>query len=88
MQDGRVVLRMVSSFIWVLWWRCFLVAVLVNERLHFDSAVCRQTRNSLSRFREHLELIKFICKELWISIFGKPIDNLRTNHKVGLGYSR
>lgn len=28
-----------------------------------------------------LEVMKWICKEFWKSVFGKGIDNLRTNHK-------
>ena len=34
------------------------------------------------RFYEPLEMIKFICKEFWLEIYKKQIDNLRTNHKV------
>jgi len=33
------------------------------------------------RFPEKLDIIKFVCKEFWQSIFGKQINNLRTNHK-------
>lgn len=28
-----------------------------------------------------LELVKFICKDVWISLFDKQVDNLRTNHR-------
>lgn len=28
-----------------------------------------------------LELVKFICKDLWLSVFDKQVDNLRTNHR-------
>jgi len=30
---------------------------------------------------EQLERVKFLCKEFWTVIFGKAIDNLKTNHK-------
>lgn len=34
----------------------------------------------MPRFRnEELDIMKFICKEFWSSIFKKQIDNLRTN---------
>jgi len=33
------------------------------------------------RLKEHLEIIKFICKQFWDQCFKKHIDNLRTNHK-------
>lgn len=29
----------------------------------------------------HLDLIKFICKDLFLYVYGKQIDNLRTNHR-------
>ncbi|XP_065833390.1 trafficking protein particle complex subunit 6b-like [Oscarella lobularis] len=33
------------------------------------------------RFKDELEVMKFICKEFWTSLFNKQIDNLRTNHQ-------
>eukprot|EP01089_Gocevia_fonbrunei_P021482 TRINITY_DN8368_c0_g1_i3.p1 TRINITY_DN8368_c0_g1~~TRINITY_DN8368_c0_g1_i3.p1 ORF type:complete len:198 (-),score=35.17 TRINITY_DN8368_c0_g1_i3:2-595(-) len=33
------------------------------------------------RFKRHLEMIKFICKDFWMEIYKKPIDNLKTNHQ-------
>ncbi|CAJ0939354.1 unnamed protein product, partial [Mesorhabditis belari] len=44
---------------------------LLAERL------CRD----LPRISTELEIMKFICKEFWISVFGKQVDNLRTNHQ-------
>lgn len=41
-------------------------------------------RLSISRrflITEPLDIIKFICKELWEEIFKKKIDKLQTNHK-------
>lgn len=34
------------------------------------------------RFFDHLEAIKFICKDFWSELFKKQIDNLKTNHRV------
>ena len=34
------------------------------------------------RFTDHLEAIKFICKDFWSELFKKQIDNLKTNHRV------
>lgn len=36
----------------------------------------------LPRFPGELECVKFICKEFWNNVFGKQVDNLRTNHQV------
>ncbi|RKO94198.1 transport protein particle component, Bet3 family protein [Blyttiomyces helicus] len=33
------------------------------------------------RFIDNLDVVKFICKELWITVFKKQIDNLKTNHR-------
>lgn len=33
------------------------------------------------RFGDHLDAIKFICKDFWSEIFKKQIDNLKTNHR-------
>ena len=32
-------------------------------------------------FKDELDIVKFICKEYWSALFGKQIDNLRTNHQ-------
>ncbi|KEZ44865.1 hypothetical protein SAPIO_CDS2995 [Scedosporium apiospermum] len=32
------------------------------------------------RFNDTLDVIKFICKDLWSLVFRKQIDNLKTNH--------
>ncbi|KAJ3396345.1 Trafficking protein particle complex subunit 33 [Lobulomyces angularis] len=34
-----------------------------------------------SRFLDNLDVVKWICKEFWIILFKKQIDNLKTNHK-------
>ncbi|KAI9766836.1 MAG: Trafficking protein particle complex subunit 33 [Geoglossum simile] len=33
------------------------------------------------RFTETLDVIKFLCKDLWTLVFRKQIDNLKTNHR-------
>ncbi|TPX31079.1 hypothetical protein SmJEL517_g05520 [Synchytrium microbalum] len=33
------------------------------------------------RFIDNLDAVKFICKDFWIAIFKKQIDNLKTNHR-------
>ncbi|KAH9393367.1 PREDICTED: trafficking protein particle complex subunit 6B-like [Rhagoletis zephyria] len=34
-----------------------------------------------NRFKDELDIIKFVCKEFWSAIFGKQADTLRTNHQ-------
>ncbi|OHF00100.1 transporter particle component [Colletotrichum orchidophilum] len=33
------------------------------------------------RFNDTLDVIKFVCKDLWSLVFRKQIDNLKTNHR-------
>lgn len=34
------------------------------------------------RFTDTLDVIKFLCKDMWALLFRKQIDNLKTNHRV------
>ena len=34
------------------------------------------------RMNDTLDVIKFVCKDLWTIVFRKQIDNLKTNHRV------
>ncbi|ORZ39454.1 transport protein particle component, partial [Catenaria anguillulae PL171] len=34
-----------------------------------------------ARFKDTLDVVKFICKEFWTCVFGKQVDNLKTNHR-------
>ena len=40
----------------------------------------RYTRD-LPRFADTLEIIKFICKDLWMQVYRKIIDKLQTNNR-------
>ncbi|KAJ2960621.1 hypothetical protein NQZ79_g4034 [Umbelopsis isabellina] len=33
------------------------------------------------RFTDTLDVVKFICKDLWVIMFKKQVDNLKTNHR-------
>ncbi|MCJ1427493.1 Trafficking protein particle complex subunit 33 [Sticta canariensis] len=33
------------------------------------------------RFTDTLDVIKFLCKDMWTLVFRKQIDNLKTNHR-------
>lgn len=43
--------------------------------------MCRFSRDR-PRFNDTLDVIKFICKDLWTLVFRKQVDNLKTNHRV------
>lgn len=33
-------------------------------------------------FIDQLDILKYVCKDYWLALFQKQIDNLKTNHKV------
>lgn len=35
-------------------------------------------------FRGELDILKFLCKDIWMALFQKQMDSLRTNHQVGV----
>ena len=37
-----------------------------------------------ARFTDTLDVVKFLCKDVWTAVWDKQIDNLRTNHRVGI----
>lgn len=43
--------------------------------------ITRFTKDS-PRFKDELEIMKYICKDFWTAVYKKQIDNLRTNHQV------
>ncbi|XP_052768088.1 trafficking protein particle complex subunit 6B-like [Mya arenaria] len=45
-----------------------------------QSLVERFTKDT-ARFKDDLDIMKFICKDFWSVVFKKQIDNLRTNHQ-------
>ncbi|CCJ30654.1 unnamed protein product [Pneumocystis jirovecii] len=53
-----------------------LFSFKVGQRL-----VERRFSRDKPRFSGHLDMIKFICKDLWMLLFKKQVDNLKTNHK-------
>lgn len=57
------------------------------ERFHFPLnkyLLIERATKEKPRFGETLEIIKFICKEFWVDVFKKQVDNLRTNHRVSI----
>lgn len=44
-------------------------------------SLCGRHTRDIPRLNEPMDIVKFICKEFWILLFKKQIDNLKTNHK-------
>lgn len=60
------------------------LAAELTLHLHYetytDIEVPRFSRDR-PRFTDTLDVIKFLCKDLWMLVFRKQIDNLKTNHR-------
>ncbi|RZS09548.1 hypothetical protein BHM03_00040642 [Ensete ventricosum] len=56
----------------------------MHENSFLENLYCLLDRYTMERprFSDHLEAIKFICKDFWSELFKKQIDNLKTNHRV------
>lgn len=48
----------------------------------WDVCLSRRLTKDTARFKDELDVMKFICKDFWTCVFKKQIDNLRTNHQV------
>ncbi|KAF2087001.1 transport protein particle component, Bet3 family protein [Saccharata proteae CBS 121410] len=54
---------------------------LENLGFRVGLGVCERFSRDKPRFNDTLDVIKFICKDLWTIVFRKQIDNLKTNHR-------
>lgn len=61
----------------------FNVGYKSTELLLMDPSISTTSLTNLSNnalIENPLEAMKFICRDVWKNIFGKQMDNLRTNH--------
>ena len=53
--------------------------IILQSRTHTDvPRLC----HGRAGFTDTLDIVKFLCKELWSTCWDKQVDNLRTNHRV------
>ncbi|KAG2132398.1 TRAPP complex subunit trs33 [Suillus clintonianus] len=57
--------------------RSRLEAIGMHVGGNFAERLCRDR----PLFSDSLDVIKFVCKDLWASCWDKQVDNLRTNHR-------
>ena len=51
-----------------------------TQQYRFTACNCRLTKD-WPRFKEELDMLKFLCTDFWSSIYKRQVDNLRTNHQ-------
>ncbi len=61
----------------------FVVVSLLSlpPRPYTSLSPIRLSADKVPRLVEPLDAVKFLSKDVWTSVFGKPLDNLKTNHK-------
>ncbi|XP_068666920.1 uncharacterized protein [Aristolochia californica] len=78
-----IVIEMVSAYCSGLYSTYPEIAARRIEAIGFQVGHQLAERYTMERprFSDHLEGIKFICKDFWSELFKKQIDNLKTNHR-------
>ncbi|XP_004436435.2 trafficking protein particle complex subunit 6B [Diceros bicornis minor] len=59
--------------------RC--ITKLENMGFRVGQGLLERFTKDTARFKDELDIMKFICKDFWTTVFKKQIDNLRTNHQ-------
>lgn len=49
---------------------------------HVGAALTERLLQGRARLPTALDAVKFVCKEVWLAVYEKQMDNLRTNHRV------
>ncbi|GMM38362.1 Trs33 protein [Saccharomycopsis crataegensis] len=57
------------------------VGELLNYKLNNDEFANGLNRQNLKLNMDILNIMKFICRDIWKNLYGKQMDNLRTNHR-------
>lgn len=55
----------------------FNLGIRLAELLMFHGV----QKNANSKLVDILEILKFVCRDVWRALYGKQMDNLRTNHR-------
>ncbi|XP_056658553.1 trafficking protein particle complex subunit 6B-like [Monodelphis domestica] len=59
--------------------RC--ITKLENMGFRVGQGLIERFTKDTALFKDELEIMNFICKDFWTTVFKKQIDNLRTNHE-------
>ncbi|XP_069064713.1 trafficking protein particle complex subunit 6B [Lissotriton helveticus] len=59
--------------------RC--ITKLENMGFRVGQGLIERFTKDTARFKDELDIMKFVCKDFWTTVFKKQIDNLRTNHQ-------
>ncbi|XP_045387398.1 trafficking protein particle complex subunit 6A isoform X2 [Lemur catta] len=57
------------------------LSVLEGTGFRVGQALGERLPPETPAFREELDALKFLCKDLWVAVFQKQVDGLCTNHQ-------
>uniref|UniRef100_A0A3Q0RXY4 Trafficking protein particle complex subunit 6B n=1 Tax=Amphilophus citrinellus TaxID=61819 RepID=A0A3Q0RXY4_AMPCI len=57
------------------------ITKLENMGFRVGQGLIERLTKDTARFKDELDIMKFVCKDFWTCVFKKQIDNLRTNHQ-------
>ncbi|XP_037372673.1 trafficking protein particle complex subunit 6A [Talpa occidentalis] len=57
------------------------LSVLEGVGFRVGQALGERLPREMLAFKEELDVVKFLCKDLWAAMFQKQMDSLRTNHQ-------
>ncbi|XP_033985079.1 trafficking protein particle complex subunit 6b isoform X2 [Trematomus bernacchii] len=57
------------------------ISTLENMGCRVGQGLVERLTKDTARFKDELDIMKFVCKDFWTCVFKKQIDNLRTNHQ-------
>jgi hypothetical protein len=58
-----------------------VAAKLENLGYRVGLALAERYTKDKARPTDNLDVVKFVCKDLWLAVFRKQVDNLKTNHR-------
>ncbi|KAH1181077.1 trafficking protein particle complex subunit 6A [Mauremys mutica] len=57
------------------------LAALEGVGFRVGQGLSERLTKEMPSFKDELDVLKFLCKDLWLTVFKKQVDNLRTNHQ-------
>ncbi|XP_028651238.1 trafficking protein particle complex subunit 6B, like [Erpetoichthys calabaricus] len=57
------------------------ISTLENMGFRVGQGLIERFTKDTPSFKDDLDVMKFLCKDFWVNVFRKQIDNLRTNHQ-------
>nr|CAD2205191.1 unnamed protein product [Meloidogyne enterolobii]CAD2207762.1 unnamed protein product [Meloidogyne enterolobii] len=90
--DVSILPNQIFSHVSMLFFKCFDFYFLPKFKKNAETrleamgfrvgfVLAEKFSKDMSRFANELDRMKFICKEFWISTFGKGVNKLSTNHQ-------